>query len=146
MVQYGGRSLRFAVSHLTKRINGSSSSTTGIYPYGSTEGNLSHCRKIHLSPLSHLLFFLIPRQKPAKRGLRQSRQRERERSGAYQFQKIAHISLSLPLFYLRHVEDGHKAMKAMYEWRTVLTKSLEETNFALDTARARASGPNSPGK
>ena len=49
------------------------------------------------------------------------RERERERSGAYQFQKIAHISLSLPLFYLRHVEDGHKAMKAMYEWRTVLT-------------------------
>ena len=73
------------------------------------------------------------------------RERERERSGAYQFQKIAHISLSLSLFYLRHVEDGHKAMKAMYEWRTVLTKSLEETNFALDTA-ARASGPNSPGK
>ena len=35
------------------------------------------------------------------------------------------------------MEDGHKAMKAMYEWRTVLTKSLEETNFALDTARAR---------
>ena len=63
--------------------------------------------------------------------------RERERSGAYQFQKIAHISLSLSLFYLRHVEDGHKAMKAMYERRTVLTKSLEETNFALDTARPR---------
>ena len=144
MVQYGGRSLRFAVSHLTKRIDGSSSSTTGIYPYGSTEGNLSHCRKIHLSPLSHLLFFLIPRQKPAKRGLRQSRQRERDPALISFKRSLTFLSPSLSLFYLRHVEDGHKAMKAMYEWRTVLTKSLEETNFALDTARA--SGPNSPGK
>ena len=68
------------------------------------------------------------------------RVRSAERDPALISLKRSHTFLLL-LFYLRHVEDRHKDMKAVYEWNCA-------DKVVWDKLRTwhRASGPDSPGK